>query len=105
MHENVTNSTINPEQLPSNYRESSIMEGMPTIQEWKVAYSPENSYLDDLVRDLSATLKLDGYIPAANDTALAELLASKKILCGIEFDHPSVSYNNINNHNDNNNSN
>lgn len=66
------------------------MKGMPVIEEWKVAYSPRNPHLDDLVRELSSALELTDHIAADNATELEGILVTKKILCGIEFQHPAV---------------
>lgn len=65
---------------------------MPYVENWQIAYSPNNPLLDELMRHIVSDLKLDGYIPAADAKALEGVMETKKIFAGIEFQHAAVTF-------------
>lgn len=73
------------------YRENNNAQQKPPIEEWKLAYSPQNAYLDKILDEVSNSLGLDGFFGVSNSTALAAVISNERLVAGVDFHHGAVS--------------
>lgn len=72
-------------------RENNNAQQKPPIEEWKLAYSPQNAYLDKILAEVSNSLGLDEFFGVSNSTALAAAISNDRLVAGVDFHHGAVS--------------
>lgn len=60
------------------------------IRTWKLAYTPSNDKLAEMMSKVIESLKLDGFVRVQSPDDMADVLFEHGLIAGIEFHHPSV---------------
>lgn len=64
----------------------------PAIEEWRLAYAPQNELLDNFVDQVCSDLGLLKCFGVDNRTDLERTVISRKLIAGIQFHNADVSY-------------
>lgn len=67
-------------------------ESITPIHGWKLVYSPNNTFFDELLGNVSNLLALDGVIGVPTPKDVESIMTSDQLLAGIVFHHLAVRY-------------
>lgn len=63
-----------------------------SVKEWKLVYLPKNECLERLLNKTVEMLNLDGVLSVDTSKQIEDVMDSRRLLAGIEFDHPDVIF-------------
>lgn len=62
----------------------------PTVNEWSIAYRPNNLFFHSIMSDISKSLDLGEPIGVSTQSELENIVATRELIAGIEFHHSEV---------------
>lgn len=77
--------------LDLNVHRKNNEESKPLIQDWKLVYSPNNTFFEELVDNVTKSLSLDGHIGVATPKEVEAAMVAGQLVAGIDFHHFAVN--------------